>query len=115
MPEEKKTEDTKTESATLTLKDLKKFVEDTVTGLVKGGTNVKENVHDEGEKNTERKFERNTNIAEEVTKQVAAIREREARDNRDKDMDTKLADLSAKLEVTPIERGKLHRFMGWGE
>jgi len=115
MAEDKKPEDTKTESTALTLKDLKKFVEDTVTGLVKGGTNVKDSVHTEGEKNTEQKFDRNSNIADEVTKQVEAIRAREAREKRDTDMDTKLADLTKKLEVTPVERSKLHRFMGWGD
>lgn len=108
-------EDKKTESTALTLKDLRKFVEDTVTGLVKGGTDARNNTHDEGAKHTEEKFNRNSNIAEEVTKQVAAIRDREKKEAKDSEIETKLADLGKKLEVVPVERGRLHRFMGWGE
>jgi|SRR6267378_632170 len=111
MAEDKKPEDTKTESTALSLKDLKKFVQDSVTELVKGGTNVKDGVKDEGTKNTDG----TPSIADEVNRQVQAIRDREARDNRDKELDTKLADLGKKLEVTPVERGRLHKFMGWGE
>jgi hypothetical protein len=103
------------ESTALTLKDLRKFVEDTVTGLVKGGTDARNNTHDEGAKHTEEKFTRNSNIADEVTKQVVAIRDREKKEAKDSEIETKLADLGKKLEVVPVERGRLHRFMGWGE
>lgn len=51
-----------------------------------------------------------------VQTELDKIKAREARDKRDKDVDDQLAKLAPlTAQKTPVERGRLHRFMGWGD
>lgn len=55
-------------------------------------------------------------IRGQVEKALTSLREREARQERDKKVDELLEKSAApKEEKPPVERSRLHRFMGWGE
>lgn len=112
MAEEKKTETPPSEDkGGLTVGELRKMITDTVAQLVGGNGEKKEE-----EKTTDRPS--GNGIAAEVARQVEKIRAKEARDARDADIDKKLGELAEKtkpVENAPIERSRVHRFMGWGD
>lgn len=84
------------------------------TGKEAAGTDTE--AHKEAQKVTETGLDAKSNIASEVQAAIKHIQDREAATNRDKDIDTKLADLMKRTEEQPpVERRKVHRIMGWGE
>jgi hypothetical protein len=102
------------ETKTLTLGDLRKFIQDEIGGLVKSGKagrSSEDDAHDEGDGKNKSK-----GIADEVAREIERIKSKEAKDHRDKTIDEKLKELGEKTaEKAPVERRKVHRFMGWGE
>jgi hypothetical protein len=103
--EEKKT-------SPLTMGDIRKFVTDTVGELVKSGKEV----DPAKDKDTEDRTPRGGDIKSEVERELAKIKSREERNKRDTELDTKIKELTEKTaEKPPVERSKVHRFMGWGD
>lgn len=114
MPDDKKEEGTKA----LTMGDLKKFIEDTVGSIVKSGKDVHDDAHSRAAEHTTSKLDRNSNIQEQVQAELAKIKEKEDRDKKESERDTLLSELQEKLkgqEKAPVERSRVHKFMGWGE
>jgi hypothetical protein len=55
-------------------------------------------------------------VAALVQAEIEKIKAKETQDKRDQTIDEQLKTLTEKTtEKAPVERGKLHRFMGWGE
>lgn len=112
MAEEKTPE---SESGKLTVGDLRKMITETVQSIV-GGDGEKKAETDSPKNETSGGSPTAGGIAAEVQRQVEKIRAREARQKRDEEVDGKLKELSEKVqEKTPVERSRVHRFMGWGE
>ena len=113
MADEKKTEET---PKPLTMGDLKKLIEDTVGNLVKSGKGVTDEQHEKAADRTETKLSRNSDVAEKVQEELAKIREKEARDTKERERDETLKSLVEKTaEKAPVERRRVHKLMGWGE
>lgn len=114
MAETEKTPESETgKGASLTVGDLRKMIAETVQGIVGDGEKKTETDPPKGEPSTGPVA---GGIAAEVQRQVEKIRAREARQKRDEEVDGKLKELSEKVrEKTPVERSRVHRFMGWGE
>ena len=111
MAEEQKTE---TENGgALTVGELRKMITDTVQSIVGTGSKSSD------DKPTEKEDDRapSGSVAAMVAREVQKIREREAREKRDSDIDTKLAELAGKVnqETPPVERRRVHKLMGWGD
>lgn len=51
----------------------------------------------------------------EVEREIAKIKEREKRDANDAAMNERLSKVEKATEVVPVERRRVHKFMGWGE
>lgn len=112
MAEDKKEEAPKP----LTMGDLKKLIEDTVGNLVKTGKDVRDDQHEKAEDRTERKLDRNSDVAAKVQEELAKIRDKEARDTKERERDETLKSLVEKTaEKAPVERRRVHKLMGWGE
>jgi len=111
---EDKTEKTGETSSALTVGELRKMIKDSVqefAGALTGGGDAKDDKKPVAEGSPT-----GGGIAAEVARQVAKIREREAREQRDKDVDERLEKLSSTVvEKAPVERSRVHKFMGWGE
>lgn len=108
--------ETKGGGGALSVGELRQFIADTVTSLLKpvtGGDDKKTEDKDTGR--TEDSATRRASIADEVKRELEKIKAREARDKRDTDIDDKLKALEAKTEHTPVERRRVHKLMGWGE
>lgn len=111
--DDKKTEDT--EGGKLTFGELKKMIADTVKDVVGSSTADKDDKKT-SDTNSGGSSVGGGGVAAEVARQVAKLKEKEERAARDKKVDDTLADLSSKVvEKKPVERGRLHKFMGWGE
>jgi hypothetical protein len=106
--------------APLSLGELRTLIADTVKGLVGTGQKAENEAHDKAEDHTERKFERKSDAADsiqgEVAKALQEIQTREAKQKEQSTLSQKVEEISKKvLEVQPIERRRIHKFMGWGE
>lgn len=115
MGEAAKTEEGKT--TPITMADIRKMVTDTVTEVTKSLTPAagKEGESEETARPGTR-AERGANVAAQVQAEIDRIKAKEAQEARDKTIDEQLASLTEKTtEKAPVERGKMHRFMGWGE
>jgi hypothetical protein len=118
MAEEKKTEETKStedKAKPLTIGDLKKFVEDTVHNVVKGVKTTESTAQEGAQEHTEKRLDRSSTVQQQVEAELAKIRAKEERDKKDSEIESKLNELTTRTEVKPVERRKVHRFMGWGE
>lgn len=108
------------EGGALKVGDLRKMVTDLVQDAVKGaGTGTKEgdgNSTGDGDDKSDAPtgFKRGTMRAE-VERELARIKEREARATKDKEMEDKLAALQKATEKVPVERRRVHKFMRWGD
>lgn len=114
--EEDKTDESDSQSA-INLGELRSLITDVVekvVGGVKGGDKDKE-----GEKTvpagTESRADRESSIAGEVQQALKQIEEAKAKEAREADTASTLADLKAKVEKPPVERRRVHKIMGWGE
>lgn len=111
-------DDTKKEEKTSSfgLGELRKLVEETVAAAVKPAKDAEDKAHKEASDHTETRLSRSSDIASMVSEQVAKMKEREAREQREKGWDDNIKSL---LEVTkekpPVERRRVHKIMGWGE
>lgn len=100
----------------LTIGDLKKYIQDTVSEVVGGIKDTKDDAHDKAQKHTEDKLDRPSSIADQVQQALDKLRSKEAADEKEKNRESQIADLLKRTEEKPpVERGRMHRVMGWGE
>jgi hypothetical protein len=105
--------DTATDGDKFTVADLRRLVSDTVSELVgKGGSTT--------DSDTTRRHmpggTRRESIGDEVAREIERLKATEAREQRDKTIDEQIASLTdAVKEKAPVERRRVHNFMGWGE
>jgi hypothetical protein len=119
MADDEKDKNDNTESGTdddkskpFRLGDLRELIVEEVKKAV--GTDTK--AHDEAQKATDKGLSAKSDIASQVQEAIADIRKKEEREERDKRVESTLAELQKKvMETPPVERRKVHRFMGWGE
>jgi hypothetical protein len=90
--------------------DLKKLIQDTVADVVKGITPDAGGKPDDTPASTD-----NSSVADKVRAEIEKIRGREAEEKEKETIKTQLAELKSKTEQAPVERSRLHKFMGWGE
>ena len=88
--------------------DLKKLIQDVVAEAVKPG-----------DKPTDKSDDAPATvggIADKVRQEIEAIRAREKEETEKVTMASELAELKEKAkEKAPVERRRIHKFMGWGE
>lgn len=110
---EKEKEDEKEKPATVGL--LRELIRDELGSVVDklgqlgGGSDKKED---------DKKDEKPSgDMTSQVQSALAALKVREQRVQRDKDVDELLAERkkTPEKETAPVERGRLHKFMGWGD
>jgi hypothetical protein len=102
----------------ITMADIRKLVTDTIAEATKGITHPagKEGDDKDDTARPGTRADRGASVASQVEAEIAKIKAKEAQEARDKGIDDQLSKLSeATAEKTPVERGKMHRFMGWGE
>lgn len=99
----------------LSVGELRKFITETVQSVVGSVGKAHDDAQGAAQEHTQTSLDRKGAIAAEVQAEIEKLKRREARAARDKEIDDKLADLSKKTEVHPVERSRVHRFMGWGE
>ena len=96
----------------LTLGDLKTFIDDRITGLMKTG-NPKPAADGDADG---AKPSRTDSIAAEVAREIEKLKVKEKKDTADALLVQQIADLQAKTaEKAPVERSRRHRFMKWGD
>lgn len=92
--------------------DLKKFIDERITEIVKSGSSPRK----EEPKETETKQDGVASIQEQVQAALAGIRDKEAREARERSIDEQLASLTEKTkEKPPVEQRRVHKIMGWGD
>lgn len=106
--------DKKDDTGKLTMGDIRKIITDEIGKAVKTPTPT-----DDKGKQSDSDDEKDTqprSIRSAVEREVSRIREADERKKKDEAIDAKLAELSeATKEKPPVERRRVHRFMGWGE
>jgi hypothetical protein len=111
-----KTESDTDTGAPLTLKELGKFIKDTVAEAVSGIKSTTDDVHEKAAEHTEEKLDRKSTIAEQVQAEIAKLRQQEKQEGESKAVTDRIAALEARVEEKPpVERRRVHRLMGWGE
>jgi CHASE3 domain sensor protein len=109
-------DNTGTDKGTLTLGDLKNFIDTRIQALVESGKDKEEGARDKAQDHTEDKLDRGSRIEEQVTRALQKLREKETKDEEQKTLSQQVAELLERTkERPPVERRKVHRFMGWGE
>lgn len=109
------------ENKNLTMGDLKKLITDTVTQVVGANTTQKEEKKDGGTEasGVAQKTEGPTasvGVAAMVKAEIDKLKARETEDAEKQTIQMKLTELSEKTaEKEPVERRRVHKFMGWGE
>lgn len=110
MAEDKKTDDSKTDDK-LTAGGLRDMIKEMVTDAVAALTPKKDT-----DTASSKPSDAPTDVAGQVQAELARLKRREERDARDKKIDDQLAELQGKTaDKPPMERRKVHGFMGWGE
>lgn len=105
----------KEESATLSFGDLNKLIEEKATSLFEKLTG-KDAPKDEKTADKPVDTPTSSSLEDQIQKGIATLREREAREAKEKERDDTIAGLVEKTKPkTPVERRRVHRFMGWGE
>ncbi len=106
----------------LSMGDLKKMVEETVSAAVSGLKNDKndKNDNDDDAKKQRREavsgIDRQVDVRSAVQEALDSLKKEKEKQERETSIDEKLAALEKRTqEKTPVERSKRHRFMGWGE
>jgi len=118
-------DDTKgtTTDSKLNLGDLKKMVADTVAEAMKNVTTTGSNTREVTQSHLEGRGDRSSTVQAAVAAEIQKIKDSEqadkdkaAREAKDQEFETKLSKLSeATAEKPPVERRRVHKFMGWGE
>lgn len=96
-------------------------VKDEILGEVRklvGGAQAREREHltDPGQSRGERAAAAGKNLDEMIADAIKVNDEQRAREAAQKDRDDRLAKLEqAGGEKTPVDRRRIHRFMGWGD
>lgn len=117
MADEKETtEEKKEDSGSFHLGDLRELIAQEVKKAAGALTSTDTKEHKEAEKLTEKGLDSKSNIAAQVQQAIDEIQGKEKAAQREKDIDDKLAELTKRTEEkTPVERRRVHKFMGWGE
>jgi hypothetical protein len=94
--------------------ELRAFITETVKSAVAGLSGASSGEKDTGK--TDDKGVSGSDISAQVKRELARVREHEARQKRDEEIDTTLKALQERTaEKQPVERRKVHKFMGWGD
>lgn len=102
--------------APLTLGELGKFITDKVTEAVTAVKGVTDSAHEKSGEVVETKLDRKSSIAEQVQAELAKLRDQEKKEGESKGLTDRIAALeSLTAEKAPVERRRVHRFMGWGD
>lgn len=111
------TDDKKTgESAGLKVGDIRKMIGDMVAEAVKAGTSTHDDAQKGAQQHTETRLDRSSSVQVAVQAEIDKIRNKEAAEKKDKDLQDKLTELQEKTkEKAPVERRRVHKLMGWGE
>lgn len=111
-----KSESETDQGAPLTLAELGKFITDKVSEAVSGLKTTTDTVHEGSTDVVEKKLDNKSRIAEEVQAEIAKLRKQEAAEGESKAVTDRIAKLEDLVkEKPPVERRRVHRFMGWGE
>jgi hypothetical protein len=95
----------------LNVGQLREFIAESVKSAVAGLGGEKKEDSGEGKKDLS-----GGDITQQVQRELARVREHERRTQREKDIDTTLAALQERTkEKPPVERRRVHKFMGWGD
>jgi hypothetical protein len=104
------------ETGKLTMGDLSKMIEDKIAAIVPGILKSGEPKSAEPAAPASGSSASSIDIAEEVRAQVARLKEQEDRLNKEKETDSTIKTLLERTEQKqPIERRKVHKWMGWGD
>ena len=116
MADKEKTDD-KVPDGPITMGTIRELVADTVKAAVSGLTSIGSDTTKPDTKNSDSDTKGSgLDIAGQVQRELDKLKAREAQDAREKSIDEKLAELSEKTkEKPPVERRRVHNFMGWGE
>src|SRR6476619_5690978 len=99
----------------LTVGELRSLITETVKGLLPG-SDTKDEKTDTKNETKDTDSGTGNSIAAAVAREVERIRRKEEREQRDKQVDDDLKVLKERVvEKPPVERGRLHKIMGWGE
>src|SRR5258708_2586019 len=84
------------------------------------GKQTEHDAHEAASQHTEKKFERKSDAADSIQNEVAAalkeIQDREARTKEQSSLTEKVSEIEKRLtEKVPVERRRIHKFMGWGD
>lgn len=102
----------------LTVGGIKKMITDAVAEATKGGKTPEDKTLDPV--HTMSGANRQASVAAQVQEELRKLHEKEEKEKqqaeRDKGIDDQLAALTEKTqEKAPVERGRVHKYMGWGE
>lgn len=103
-------------SGGITMADIRRMVTETVGEVMKGVTGKPDDKPADKPGETGTKENTPGDMASIVRNEIKRIKDHEKATERDATIDTKLAELSAAVvEKPPVERRRVHKFMGWGE
>jgi len=116
-------EDDKSKSdsqSALSLGELRKMITDTVASAVAGLKGTESDARDKAGATTDKALGSKSDAADSIEAQVRAeiqrMKDKEAASQRDKDIDSAIADLKKRTEEKPpVERRRVHKLMGWGD
>jgi hypothetical protein len=102
------------EKSILGIGELREFISETVKQAVAGlapAKDEKEEVSKSDDKGVS-----GGDIAAQVKRELERVRSHEARQKREEEIDTTLKSLVERTaEKQPVERRRVHKFMGWGD
>jgi hypothetical protein len=93
-------------------------IRELVTGVVEEVLSKKDSdtaPRQAGRRVVESKLDRNSAIEDAVEAAVKQLKEQEERTRKESELHETVKVLKEKTDRPPVERSKLHKFMGWGE
>ena len=100
----------------ITIGTLKSLIQE----VVGSSKSTEEDAHRAAEHHTASRLDRSSSVAAAVQAELAKLQAKDKEDKevqeRQQQLDNKLAELSEKTkEKPPVERRRVHKLMGWGE
>jgi hypothetical protein len=100
----------------LKLGELRSLIEDVVKKVTGSAEKTEDDAHERAQKGTLNRLDRESSIAEQVQAELAKMNEAEKRKAKEDGLAATVKTLTEKvLERAPVERRRIHKFMGWGE